>query len=171
MNGTLARMRDGARRRVTYSGVRAGRSVVLRELNVAGERLLLRDVEGSVAMEVVAGEVGHGAYDFGDIPIRAGDTIIDLGGHIGVVSIFLAKQHPDVQILTFEPIPEVFALLQANLKRNRVHNVRAFNLAVTGDGRDVELVSHDSNTGGGTGLLLITRSARSSKGHGSVRHT
>jgi Met-10+ like-protein len=122
---TPKRVADGFRRRLKYSGVRAEPDVVLRELHVCGEQLLLGDIAGSVAVEVVAGEVGHGAYDFRDIEIQPGDTILDIGAHIGVVSIFLAKRHPDVRVLAFEPVPRVFELLSANLRRNRVHNVSA----------------------------------------------
>jgi FkbM family methyltransferase len=151
---TPARVADGIRRRVRYSGVRAEPGVVLRELHVDGERLLLGDFAGSVAVEVVAGEVGHGAYDFRDIPLAPGDTVIDVGAHIGVVSTYLAKRNPDVTVLAFEPVPAVYALLIANLKRNKVRNVRAYNVAVTGDGRDVDLVSHlASNTGGASSYV------------------
>jgi FkbM family methyltransferase len=56
-----------------------------------------------------------------------------------------------VSILAFESVPRVFELLEANLKRNRVDNVSAYNLPVTGDGRDLELFSHlQSNSGGST---------------------
>src|SRR5882724_2862803 len=144
---TSARVADGLRRRWKYSGVRAEPGVVLRELDVDGQRLLLGDLAGSVAVEVVAGEVGHDAYDFRDIELAPGDTVVDVGAHIGVVSIYLAQRHPEVRILAYEAVPRVFELLTANLRRNRVHNVTAFNLAVTGDGRDLELASHlQSNT-------------------------
>jgi FkbM family methyltransferase len=155
---TPARVADGLRRRWKYSGVRAEPGVVLRELNVGGEHLLLGDLVGSVAVEVVAGEVGHDAYDFRDIELAPGDTVVDIGAHIGVVSIYLAKRYPDVRILAYEAIPRVFELLSANLRRNRVHNVTAFNLAVTGDGRDLELESHlNSNTGGSSAYASAGR--------------
>jgi FkbM family methyltransferase len=151
MGREWARIRDGLRRRLKYSLVRGEPGVVLRELGVAGEPLLLGDFEGSVAIEVVAGEVGDGAYDFSDIDFRPGDTVVDLGAHLGVVSIFLAKRYPFIQVLAYEPMPRVFELLERNIKRNRVHNVKAFNLAVTSDGSDLELVSHLlSNSGGAT---------------------
>ena len=160
----LARVKDGVRRRLQYSGVRAEPGVVLRELSVNGEWMLLGDLEGSVAVEVVAGEVGHGAYDFSDIPLRPGDTVIDIGAHLGVVSIYLAKRVPGITVLAYEPVPHVYALLLANLRRNRVHNVKPFNLAVTADGTDVDLVTHASNTGGGTAHLSTVELP----GHGRV---
>lgn len=160
MKMTPRRVADGIRRRVRYSGVQAEPGVVLRELHVAGERLLLGDVEGSIAVQVVAGEVGHDAYDFGDITFAPGATILDVGAHVGVVSIYLAKRNPGARILAFEPVPQVFALLRANLRRNRVRNVTAFNLAVTGDGRDLEILSNPgSNTGGGSAYAADHRLA------------
>lgn len=124
---------------------------VLRELSVAGVSLQLADHEGSVAVEVVAGEVGHGAYDFSDIDFRPGDVVVDVGAHVGIVSIHLAKRYPFLRIYAYEALPPVFAELQRNLARNHVTSVEAFNLAVTGDGRPLRLVAHlGSNTGGGT---------------------
>jgi FkbM family methyltransferase len=105
-------------------------------------------------MEVVVSEVGNGAYDFSDIPLKAGDTVVDLGAHIGVVSMYLAKTNPGIRVLSFEPMPRVFALLSANLKRNRVTNVQAFNVGVSAHGKPIDMVAHlDSNTGGGTSCL------------------
>src|SRR5207253_534835 len=95
----------------------------LREFRVDGVAMLLADIAGSVAVEVVAGEIGYGAYDFSDLAFQPGDVIIDLGAHVGVVSTFLAKQHPDVTIHAFEPTPPVYTLLVENLHRNRVRNV------------------------------------------------
>jgi len=151
---TWSEMKAGVRRRVQYSGVHTEVGTVLRELDVAGQRLLLADLVGSVAVEVVAGEIGNGAYDFEGIGLRPGDVVIDLGAHVGVVSIFLAKQYPNLRILAFEPMPQVFALLKANLRRNRVRNVLAVNMAVSGHGANLDLVAHlASNTGGGTSCL------------------
>lgn len=124
---------------------------VLRKLEVSGVPLLLADQAGSVAAEVVAGEVGSGAYDFSDIDFQPGDVVVDVGAHVGIVSIYLAKRHPFLRIYSYEALPPVFEELQRNLVRNQVTNVEAFNLALSGDGGPVQLVAHlGSNTGGGT---------------------
>ncbi|MGH2684054.1 MAG: FkbM family methyltransferase, partial [Actinomycetota bacterium] len=128
--------------------------VQVRELHIAGVDLVLSDFEGSVALDVIGSEIGTGAYDFSDIDFRPGDVVVDIGGHVGSVSIWLAKAHPFLRIVTFEPLPPLFALLQRNLERNGVRNVTALNRAVTGDGRDLEMVAHfGTNTGGGTAQL------------------
>lgn len=120
-------------------------------LDVVGIPLWLADVEGSVAVPVVAGEVGDGAYDFSDIDFRPGDVVVDLGAHVGVVSTYLGTRFPFLRIVSFEPVPQLFALLQWNLARNRVRNVTAVNKAVTGDGRPLGMVAWlESNSGGGT---------------------
>lgn len=124
---------------------------VLRELHVGDVPLLLADQEGSVAVEVVAGEVGQGAYDFSDIDFRPGDVVVDVGAHLGIVSTYLAKRFPFLRIYAYEAVPPVFEELQRNLERNQVTNVQAFNVAASGDGQPVRLVAHlGSNTGGGT---------------------
>ncbi|MET7996148.1 FkbM family methyltransferase [Amycolatopsis sp. NPDC005232] len=46
--------------------------------------------------------------------IRPGDTIIDVGAHIGLVSMFLADRLPDTRILAFEPASRTHACLLRN---------------------------------------------------------
>ncbi len=66
---------------------------------------------------------------------RAGDTIIDIGAHVGVVSIYLAKQFPFVTVYAIEPDPLNYACLLRNIALNGVANVVAINKAVAGDGQ------------------------------------
>jgi FkbM family methyltransferase len=126
---------------------------VVRRMEVAGITLEIADLAGSVAAEAVRDEVGVGAYDFSDIPFEPGDVVIDIGAHVGIVSTWLARAHPGVRVLAFEPVPDLFRLLVGNLARNGVGNVEAANLAVTADGRAVDMVLHGSNTGGATSQL------------------
>ncbi len=127
---------------------------MLREFHLLGVPMLVADLDGSVAVEDVAGEIGYGAHDFSDIALAPGDVILDLGAHIGVVSIFLAKTHPGVTIHAFEPNPRVFALLDENFRRNRVTNVIAHNQAVAATTGTTDLVAHlGSNSAGSTAFL------------------
>jgi FkbM family methyltransferase len=145
---------DGLRRRWQYRDVKATSGTVLREFRLLGIPLLIADFQGSVAVEVVAGEIGYGAYDFSDIRFRRGEVVLDLGAHVGIVSIFLAKTHPDITIHAFEPSPPVFELLEQNLRRNRVKNVIAHNQAVAARAGSIDLVAHlASNSAGSTAFL------------------
>jgi FkbM family methyltransferase len=105
------------------------------------------DPQGGVA-KIVCQEIAHD-YDLDSIPFAPGDVVIDVGAQVGIVSIYLAKRHPEITIYAFEPIPENFERLLRNLKANDVKNVTAINQAITCDGRDLMLYGDlGSNSGG-----------------------
>ena len=66
---------------------------------------------------------------------READTVIDVGAHVGVVSIYLAKKFPFIRVYAIEPDPLNYACLKRNIEINGVTNVIAINKAVSGDGR------------------------------------
>ena len=66
---------------------------------------------------------------------RGGDTVIDVGAHVGVVSIYLAKKFPFIKIYAIEPDPLNYACLKRNIELNGVTNVTALHKAVSEDGR------------------------------------
>jgi FkbM family methyltransferase len=66
---------------------------------------------------------------------KEGDTVIDVGAHVGVVSIYLAKKFPFIKVYAIEPDPLNYACLTRNIEANAVTNVVAINKAVSGDGR------------------------------------
>ncbi|HQC20960.1 MAG TPA: FkbM family methyltransferase [Anaerolineaceae bacterium] len=57
--------------------------------------------------------------------IAPGWTVVDIGAAIGEFTVFAALQAAQGEVLAFEPNPESFALLQANLKLNAIQNARA----------------------------------------------
>jgi len=57
-------------------------------------------------------------------------VIADVGGHIGIFSIFAATRARNVKVYTFEPSSENFVLLSHNIERNKLSNVTAFNVAI-----------------------------------------
>jgi len=60
--------------------------------------------------------------------------IIDCGGHIGLAVLYFKSLYPQARILSFEPNPETFTLLQKNIVQNDLRDVEAVNLALTRDG-------------------------------------
>ncbi len=125
-----------------------------RSYSISGLQLSFADFEGSSTAEAVAHDIGHGAYDFESFPVSPGDVILDIGAHVGVVSAWLAQRYPYAFIVACEPFPETFNLLTTNLVANGVKNVLPLNLALSGDGRFVDLISHPwSNSGGSTAHL------------------
>ncbi len=85
--------------------------------------------------EAVCGELFD--YDF-----KEGSTVMDLGGHYGIVAIFMAKSVGDKgKVVVFEADPANFAVLQKNLDLNGVYNVTAVNKGVYNVSGELEFYS------------------------------
>lgn len=105
------------------------------------------DPQGGVA-KIIMREIENN-YQLDEIDFQPGDVVIDLGSHVGIVSIYLAKKYPGLDIRAYEPTAENFARLVRNVAANGVKNIVAINKAVSGDGRDLTLSGDpSSNTGG-----------------------
>ncbi len=66
-----------------------------------------------------------------EFEIRDGWTVLDIGGHKGIFSVYAATSARGVRVLTYEASPENFRCLRRNVEINGLTNVRAFNLAVS----------------------------------------
>jgi FkbM family methyltransferase len=123
-------------------------------LKVDGKPLDIEDDPKGGVAKVVGREVQK-AYGGDTIPLQAGDVVVDVGAQVGVVSCYLAKKHPGIKVLAYEPMPENFARLERNIKANGVEaEVTAFNLAVTGDGRDLRLLANPAMNSGGASAFV-----------------
>jgi len=117
-------------------------------LSVGGERLELQDDPIGGVVKIVLRELLD-SYFLNDIPFEPGDVVLDVGAHVGVVSIYLAKKWPGVLIHAFEPMPENFMRLETNLKANDVKNVKAHPFAVSGNGRRMRIGGNLQQNSGG----------------------
>jgi FkbM family methyltransferase len=81
---------------------------------------------------------------------REGDTVVDVGAHVGVFSICLAKKYPFIKVYAIEPDPVKYGCLIRNIELNGVTNIVAINKAVSGDGRKERLYISPWNTGWAT---------------------
>ncbi len=105
------------------------------------------DPQGGVA-KIIMREI-ETAYQLDEIDFQPGDVAIDIGAHVGIVSIYLAKKHPDIQVMAYEPTAENYQRLLRNIKANGVSNVTPTKDAVTGDGRMLTISGDPTvNTGG-----------------------
>ena len=108
--------------------------------------------DGGVA-KIITKEI-TGTYCLDRIDFAPGDVAVDIGAHVGVVSIYLALRYPDIRIVAVEPIPENLTLLRHNLKVNGVEDrVMVVPKAITSDGRDVVLCGDLSFNSGGSSLV------------------
>lgn len=63
--------------------------------------------------------------------VKQGDIIVDAGANIGLISIFCAlKVGKNGLVLSLEPHPETFPLLQKNISVNELSQIKAFNKAL-----------------------------------------
>lgn len=54
------------------------------------------------------------SYQQHGITIADGNCIFDVGANIGLYSFFLTQTHTSLRLFAFEPIPDLFAVLQQN---------------------------------------------------------
>lgn len=91
-----------------------------------GSRLAHRSQDICVIDEIYEKKVYERGY-----PLAKGDTVIDLGGHIGVFTLLAAKQvGPQGRVITCEPGPDNLPLLRKNVAANGLSNVKVLGVAV-----------------------------------------
>lgn len=78
----------------------------------------------------------NGTYEAGTLDViekclRKGDTFIDVGANIGLMSLFALKcVNNNGIIYSFEPEPETFIILRKNIEINKINNIRAYNIGL-----------------------------------------
>lgn len=70
--------------------------------------------------------------------LAPGSTIVDVGANTGYVSLCLALGDPRVRVEAFEPVPRVFAQLEANRALNSAGNLICHQLALSDQAGAVE---------------------------------
>ena len=96
----------------------------------------------------------HETYFKEGLEIKEGDNVVDIGGHIGIFSVLAGKL--GAKVIVFEPLKSSYGYLLKNIKDNGLEEkVKAFNLAVTADGREVRMYEEDNNDEWNTGCARI----------------
>jgi len=85
-------------------------------------------------------------YEIDDFSISDNDSIIDIGGHIGLFSLLVSQKSKCTNIYSFEPIKDNFDMLKTNLELNNIKNVFPFNLAVSKNSDRVNLFLSDDES-------------------------
>ncbi len=115
-------------------------------LDIHGIPITVYDDKGSRAVEYILQELLDDHYHLERIAFELDDVVIDVGAHIGLFAVYLAKRCPFLKIYAFEPLPSSFDHCRNNLRLNRVENVALLNKAVTQDGRTVTIAKNVCNT-------------------------
>jgi FkbM family methyltransferase len=80
--------------------------------------------------------------------VKPGDTVVDIGAHIGYYALIAAKLVGDKgKVYAFEPDPKNFQLLRKNVEANGYHNVVLIDKAVSDKSGAAQLFLHSENTG------------------------
>lgn len=61
-------------------------------------------------------------------------TILDIGAHIGLATLYFKKLYPQARIVAVEPVPENALLLKKNIFENQLENVEVYEEAVADHG-------------------------------------
>lgn len=89
--------------------------------------------------------------------IKKGETVVDIGAHIGVFSIFASRNAQ--KVYAFEPVLENFELLKSNIEINNLENIIVpINKAVSGKTEEREIFFDNDNFGGHSFYSSLKRS-------------
>jgi len=80
-------------------------------------------------------------------------VIIDIGSHTGISSLFFGMKYPMAQIISLEPMPNIYQKLIKNISLNNVNNIDAQKLAVTCDLRDLYFYIDSNDSSSGTAAI------------------
>jgi len=88
-----------------------------------------------------------GEYKRKNFEIKTDDVVIDVGGHIGLFSLYASQFCKSGKIFVFEPMKENFQLLSENMSSNNLSNVKPFNLAVSNSNSSRKLYLNEDAAG------------------------
>lgn len=81
--------------------------------------------------------------------IEVGDTVVDIGAHVGAFSLLAAKAVGERGVVVaIEPLPKNVSLLNLNLSKNRIGNVITVNKALGEKKQKAKLYLPQKGTGG-----------------------
>ena len=86
-------------------------------------------------------------YEVPDFEIKEDDTIIDIGGHIGLFMLFCKQFCHKGKIYCFEPALDNYRIFLDNIKLNDFKNIFPFNLAVSKQDGNIPLYLNDDASG------------------------
>ena len=80
------------------------------------------------------------------IALAPGDCVFDVGGNIGMFTLFVHRHAPGARIFTFEPAPPLFERLTANLRLNGAH-ARVFDFGIADAERTAAFTFYPNSSG------------------------
>lgn len=125
---------------------------VLHRYNIHGISLNAYDEADSMSADWVAWELMADDYRLKRMQFDEGDIVVEIGAHIGLCTMYLAKCWPDITIYAFEPCPANFRNCTDNLAMNGITNVVLSPKAIANDNRLLKMKTDPQNTGGASAV-------------------
>ncbi|WP_327358793.1 FkbM family methyltransferase [Streptomyces sp. NBC_01304] len=88
----------------------------------------------------------HRTYAKNGISIPDGATVVDVGGNIGLFTLFAHYEAKDVRVFTFEPAPPMFKLLSQNAAEHNV-NAQLFNIGISDSESQAQFTFYPRSSG------------------------
>lgn len=125
----------------------------IKPIAIAGHDFQVEDLATSDLRRIVEGELNADHYQLKRTALPNGARIVDIGANIGMTSMVLSRQFPSAKVEAYEPHPENYKSLVANLCRNDCANVRTLQAAVAQKAGKFQMTMGEDNTGGATGWI------------------
>lgn len=126
----------------------------LYNVTILGVEMSLYEFPNSLTIPHVEKELNDDVYGINNINFNENDVIIDLGGHVGMFTIYLSKKYPNIKIYTFEANPLNFNFLKKNIEINNVKNVHIFNKGVfSKTGEKIKICAQTNGNSGGSSIF------------------
>jgi FkbM family methyltransferase len=102
---------------------------------------------------------GHESYILTKFTPKEGDTVVDIGAHIGRYTITSSKQVGNTgKVVAIEADPENFQLLKRNIDLNKLTNVMPLNYAVFSERTKIKL--YEQSASAKYNSIMLTRAAK-----------
>lgn len=80
------------------------------------------------------------------ITLKDGDCVFDVGGNIGLFTLFVHQQQENITVYTFEPTPALFEIIRFNTSRNGV-NAKLFNCGLSNQAKTATFTFYPKSSG------------------------
>lgn len=80
------------------------------------------------------------------ITLKDGDCVFDVGGNIGLFTLFVHQQQKNITVYTFEPAPALFEIMRFNISQNGF-NAKLFNCGLSNQTKTATFTFYLKNSG------------------------
>lgn len=116
---------------------------------IFGTPVIFEDVEHSDTIGFVMSELHTDYYGLERINLTPEDTVLDIGGNIGMFSIYVRKKF-GCKVIAFEPVPLNYEQFKVNMKLNGLSpsDIELHNVAITDvEGAKIDIYTSVFSTG------------------------